>query len=763
MKTVDLCGEWKLYYAPEEGDMPRDPAALKKAGWPCVPARVPGDAQLDLVRAGVEEDPYYGENLYRFRKYEFCRWWYERSFFMPSAEEGARYVLCFGGIDTFADVFLNGVKVGSADDMFIEHEYDVTGALAYGAENELHVCIRSAVNEARLMEYPACVSGESDEYTQIRKPPSSFGWDILCRLVTAGLWRGVWIRKEAGTRLTEVYTATLDVGGGCARQLFRVRFACDRGDIDGMSVRVSGACGESRFCAEKPMLFTSGEVIAEIRDPALWWPRGYGDAALYDVKVELLCRGETADRREFRIGIRTLEVEHVMKAGDEGEFRIVCSGVPILAKGSNWVPLDALHSRDADRYDRAVGLLRDANCNIVRCWGGNVYEDDRFFDLCDEYGIMVWQDFAMACAVYPDTDRLRGQLAREAASVIRKLRNHPSLLLWAGDNECDAAFFWKKYPTRANMYNPLTREVLPRAVRLHDPYRPFIPSSPYIEAGLTQETAPEQHTWGARAYFKSDFYAHTLAHFTSECGYHGCPAPSSLRRFIPEEALFPRVGSSVWKTHDTDYLPGGERGYDRIALMTDQVKIFFGEAPDDLERFSRLSQAVQAEAKKFFIESTRLKKWRRTGIIWWNMLDGWPQISDAVVDYYFTKKLAYHYIRRVQRPVCLMMGELEDWTRAVVLGNDSRFGAHVEWRVEDGDTGRALLEGETFSPANENVTVGQLREMAGEKKLYVLRWRIDGREYANHYLAGFPHFDADTVLGYVEKIRRLPEPFEWEM
>ena len=144
------------------------------------------------------------------------------------------------------------------------------------------------------------------------------------------------------------------------------------------------------------------------------------------------------------------------------------------------------------------------------------------------------------------------------------------------------------------------------------------------------------------------------------------------------------------------------------------------------------------------------------------MIDGWPQISDAVVDYYYRKKLAYHYIRRVQNPICLMMDELTDWTHAVVLGNDSREAHLVSWRVEDGETGAVLLSGETLSPANGNVTVGAVREMAGEQKLYILRWTIDGAEYANHYLSGFPHFDADKVLRYVDIIRALPEPFEWE-
>ena len=764
MQSFSLDGAWRLSYHLEDGPMPDTPEALRQARWPSIEAQVPGNVELDLVRAGLEEDPFYDQNLYSYRKYEFYQWWFERAFEVPADCQGRRCVLVFEGLDTYADVFVNGVKVGQADNMFIAHEFDVTQALRFGGENALHVRVRSAINEARKQDFPAMLIGgeSSDEYTRIRKPASSFGWDIMPRLLSAGLWRGVRLEARDATRLTQVYIAIARLKDGAARLACRVRFETDDPTISGFSLRVTGRCGDSAFEREKILYFVSGAMDIDVPDAKLWWPAGYGPQNLYDTAVELLKDGRVVDARRLRVGIRRFEIVNVLEPGDAGEFKIVCNGVPILAKGSNWVPMDAMHSRDAARVDAAMALFRDCGCNIVRCWGGNVYEDHRFFDLCDEYGVMVWQDFAMACAAYPTDAAFAAALEREATSVVRKLRNHPSILLWAGDNECDEGQVGRGFPTYANRYNPLTREVLPRVISMNDPWRAFLPSSPYIPESIARYDTPEQHNWGARAYFKDDFYKHSSAHFISECGYHGCPPVSSLKRYIPEDKLVPWLNNDAWDTHDTDYLPKGRRGYSRVRLMHDQVRIFFGEAPEDLARFSRLSQIVQAEAKKFFIERTRIKKWRRTGIIWWNMIDGWPQISDAVVDYYYAKKLAYHYIRRAQRPVCLMMDELVDWTHAVVLGNDSRESHEVTWRVEDGDTGEILLSGETLSPANENVTLGSIREMAGTQKLYILRWTVDGTEYANHYLAGFPHFDADQAFKYVEIIRALPEPFEWE-
>ncbi len=757
---LSLDGKWQLYYALEDKQMTDDLQYLRKSG-ECIPAQVPGNVELDLFRAGKEPDPFYGENLYRYRKYEFYRWQFERSFIAPEKSD-SRQVLVFEGLNNFADIYVNDQLVGSTANSFIVHRLDVTDALRYGAENTLTVRIRSAVNMARKMDVPAYVrTGETGHFMMLRMPASSFGWDIMARFVSAGMWRGVHLDEEKPTRIAEAYYATkrlLENGGAEVR--LRYRWDTDEPILDGFTVEADGVCGDSVFHAEKVAGFVDGDMDFVIPDAKLWWPKGYGEASLYTVTLTLKYNGAVVDQRVDRIGVRTLELVNVLKPKDEGEFLIKANGCPILCKGTNWVPLDALHSRDAQRLQAAHDLLNDAGCNIVRCWGGNVYEDHAFFDLCDERGIMVWQDFAMACATYSPDPAFAKQIEEEAAAVIRKLRNHPSILLWAGDNEVDEGLTFQCY-LEQHRYNALTREVLPRAVLMHDPYRVFLPSSPYIPDGIARYDVPEQHNWGARAYFKDDFYKQSNAHFISECGYHGCPSPESLKEYIPENELEHWLHSDVWDTHNTDYIRFGRRGYNRIQLMHDQVDLLFGSVPENLADFAKLSQITQAEAKKFFIERTRIKKWRRTGIIWWNLIDGWPQISDAVVDYSYRKKLAYHYIRRVQQPVAVLMDELSDWGHDVYLCNDSRESGMVRYTVTDGDTGEAVLQGETWSPANENVKLGNIRELAGRQKMYLITWEWNGKPYANHYISGYPAYDAKQMLKWVDKISKLAEGFDW--
>ena len=765
MEKLLLDGKWELHYAPEQPRKTTAQAVKEDPAYTHIEANVPGNAELDLYAAGKAPEPFWGTNLYAFRPYEFYEWWYTRTFFAPQALADRGAVLCLDGVDTFSTVYLKGTAVGETDDMMLEYRFDVTGALREG-ENEIAVHIRSTVNAARSMEYPMGVRGPGWEHTDemicVRKPGHMFGWDIAPRFVSAGLWRSVSICPKRDTYFKEVYMTTLRADRERAQVLLKFRFAAEDPMLEGFAVRVRGTCAESSFCETVRVKFCSDERSFWVREPKLWWPRGYGPASLYRTQVELLHHGEVQDVWELNLGIRTFEVQTNFVPGDDGEFKVLANGVPILCKGANWVPLDAFHSRDAQRYEQALSLFRETNCNIVRCWGGNVYEDHAFYDICDESGILVWQDFSLACALYPQTDEFAKIIEREAAAAVVKLRNHPSILLWSGDNEVDAMYYNFGYDLPHVRNNRLTREVLPRVAASHDPFRFFLPSSPYIPLTVSGDlNVPEQHNWGPRDYFKGDFYRHSSAHFISEIGYHGCPAVSSMRQFIPEKDLWP-IQNDAWDAHNTEYtLCIRDRGYDRNQLMVDQVRDMFGTECESLEQLAMLSQISQAEAKKFFIEQTRLKKWRRTGIIWWNMLDCWPQISDAVVDYYFHKKLAFYYIGRVQQPVCMVCAEPENWCHKIFLCNDSNEAHTVRYTVRDGETREALCMGEAVSPANENVCVGKVKTYSGVQRLIVMEWTLeDGRRGANHYVTGYPAFDARRYAVWLGIIEKLDTPFD---
>ncbi len=756
---VSLNGTWELRYRPQPAHVV-DPAAdaTPPTSEP-ITATVPGNVELDLVRAGLLPDPFVGMNVKRLAEFEGYEWWYRRAFDLFAPPPDRRAVLVFEGIDCYAAVWLNGRLLGQTDNMLIPHEFDVTDLLRSGRPNELIVRIGSAVRAARRYTYDPSLSAlpVNLESLFVRKAPHMFGWDIAPRVVSAGLWRGVEIQLRPRTRIAEIHYETR------ARLCVHWQIETDRAELDGLMLRVAGRCGASRFKRTVPARFVAGRTEIGVPDARLWWPAGYGEPDRYDVVVELCCGDDVIDRREDRVALCEIRLHRRTPAGADGEFRFDVNGVPILIKGANWVPLDALHARDADRYEAVLDLFADLGCNMLRCWGGNVYEDHAFFEGCAARGILVWQDFAFACARYPQEPTFLDRVRVEAETIVRRLRKHACIAVWCGDNECDYSY-WNDGMDPGT--NRLTREVLRQVVVRCDPRRAYLPSSPWLSPDVIEtgdeERCVEQHLWGPRDYFKSRFYTESKPHFIGEIGYHGSPSVASIERFIEPGHRWPPLGDEQWILHAADPIGAdGPYAY-RVALMLKQIRELFGIEPRDLAEFVLASQISQAEAKKFFIEMVRLGKWRRTGLLWWNVIDCWPQFSDAVVDYYFARKLAYPYIRRVQRPVCVMVGEPHDWHCDVVVGNDSRRDAEGTYCVTDADDGRVLLSGEFTAPANANRPLGHVEVSHGEHRCFLIEWDLGGQRSGNHYVLGKPPLSLERYEGWLDRIASLSEPFDWK-
>lgn len=733
---LDLNGDWTLQLAPDSGP---------------IAARVPGNFELDLLRDGQIEEPFEGMNIAELQRFERCHLYYSRTFdYQPRA--GCQPILRFEGADCIAEYFLNGRKFGESDNALIEHEFAVAEFLQVG-QNELMVHFSPALESAEKFDYPPFVGAQKANYEALylRKPPHCFGWDIMPRALSAGLWRGVSLVFRPGVRLEMVHLRTIRADARRAQLLLHFEAQLDANA--NYEIEVEGVCGESRFFKRERALSRAGRLKIEIENPLLWWPKNRGDANLYRVTVRLLRDGREVDRAEFAHGVRTLELDRTSTTDSRGngEFCFRVNGEKIFVLGTNWVPLDAYHSRDAPRLPTALELLDEIGCNMVRCWGGNVYESDDFFDWCDCNGVLVWQDFALACAVYPQDAAFQARIKAEAVKVVRRLREHACLALWAGDNECDQAYEW--FGAGDPNHNVLTRQILPAVVREQAPGALFLPSSPFIDetAFAAGETyLPENHLWGPRDGFKSDFYRNSLCHFASEIGYHGCPSRASIEKFIAPEQLWP-PDNEQWILHASSPVPGVDLYDYRVELMRKQIREFFGSVPDNLDDFAFQSQCVQAEAKKFFIELFRTQKWRRTGIIWWNLLDGWPQFSDAVVDYYGAKKLAFDFIKRAQQPLLLTLREAENWQHEIVACNDTRADLEIEFRIWDAQTGETVSEGRGVAASDAVTILDAIPASAADKRFYLIEWSgaAQGR---NHYLSGLAPFDAADYARWLQTV-----------
>ena len=753
-----LNGNWNLYYYEEGTKTITTPAELETAGLKPILASVPGNVELDLSRAGVlPEDLFFGENIVAAQEYETYTWWYQTDFEAPEIENGETVWLQFAGVDCIAAYFLNGKKIGTSENALIPVCLEITDALQRG-KNVLSVQITSAMYAAYQEEYQMHSlynSWHSNyETLNLRKPAHAFGWDIMPRAVSAGIWKDVQLVVKTACNFSQLaYQVTV-----LNKKQADLRFAYEL-DVPpalvkpGLMIEINGTCGGAAFTASKPVRFKAGYVDFSVENPLLWWPYGYGEANIYDTTVTITKDGEILAQKTLNVGIRTVKLLRSDSLADENaQFQFQINGVDVFCRGSNWVPLDAYHSRDAERYEKALALVRDIGCNILRCWGGNVYEQEPFYDFCDRNGVLIWQDFSMACYVYPITDEFCKKLEEEATQVVKSLRTHPSILLWSGDNECDEALYLHgTNPAK----NKLTRQALPSVVTKHDPFRPYLASSPYIcsEVHETQarQSLPEEHLWGPRDYFKSGFYANSKAKFVSETGYHGCPGRKSIEKFIDKDHVWPYRNNPQWILHSSD-----QKGDDgRVMLMANQIRQLFGAVPDNLDDFALASQISQAEAKKYFIERMRVKKPYTSGVIWWNLLDGWPQMSDAVVDYYFEKKLAYDYIKRSQAPFCIMLDEMANWGHTIVAVNDTLEQKQGRFKIQDIETQEVLEQGTFTVGPNGAEALGKLCLFYSEQRMLLISWETEQETGYNHYLCGMPAFSFDQYQKWLERLMQV--------
>ena len=768
IEKTSLNGSWKLSYGQFDKNSPQNPDELKKANWPVIQAIVPGNVELDLQLAGIIKNPETGNHIYDLRKYEAYQWWYSRTFETPKLYTGERSILVFEGLDCYGKIWVNDKLVGTTDNMLIDYRFDVTDFLKTEGSNTIDVSIDPAVIQSQkyINGVISTRTFQSAENLYTRKAPHMYGWDIMPRLISAGLWRGVSLEVKKTTRIEQVYWLTNDVNleQKKAQLILDWQISSDYPTIDGLTMEVSLKKGDKTiYLNSVPMYSFCSRQRISLENVEFWWPRGYGDPALYDATIRIIDNKKNVlDEKKQKLGIRTAELIYtdITTPENPGEFVFKINGEKIFVKGTNWVPLDALHSRDKNHLIEAMKMIKDLNCNLIRCWGGNVYEDHDFFDLCDENGVMVWQDFAMACTAYPQDNEFAERIRKEAINVVLKLRNHSSLVLWSGNNENDQSLEWifKKH------INPemeiISRKVLLGVIWEFDPIRTYLPSSPYcsekyFSMGRDGNLLPEVHLWGPRGYYKAPFYTTSKAHFVSEIGYHGCPNRSSLEKMFDPEFVFPWTKEGTWndewQTKAVRSHPESKDMNNRNTLMINQVKALFGECPKDLDQFIFASQVVQAEAMKFFIELWRMEKFRKTGIIWWNLRDGWPIISDAVVDYYNSKKLAYYYIRQVQHNACVMVGDPKDGNYPVMAVNDTREKKSGTVVIKDADSGTIQFSGSFEIPVNGKTVIGYIPEMPGQSMLLV-EYTIGNEKYTNHYLAGKVPFKLDDYQRWYKKL-----------
>ena len=769
---VSLNGNWELktFAQPDDGAVRALPLSAD-LDVKAYAATVPGCCEMELVKAGELPDPLVAFNAFKFRPYEGHQWLYARKFVAPRRAPGEKAVLVFDGIDTLADVFLNGEKVGEAENMLIPHEFDVTGKVREGDENEVAVLIRPvglAAREVTLGELGRTMGGGAD-HEYFRKAPHMYGWDIMPHLPVSGIWRDVRLEIRPAVRIDQSAWIVKDIDRErkTAGLVALCRIHAPFCHYYKATVRCTLA-RNGKVCVLSESPFRGAQFKAKLRigEAEFWWPRGAGAQPLYDAKIEVVGEdGQVLAANVCRVGIRTVALEYDDRKLPErpGRMLFKVNGEPIYVRGVNWVPLDPIPCRQAAKLDEVLPMMADLNANLVRVWGGGVYEPDAFFDWCDENGVMVWQDFMTACAVPPQDDGFATRFREEVLSVVLRLRNRASLVLWAGDNENDLAGRWAlgDLARDPNTYR-ITREVIPNVLKEYDVTRPYLPSSPYItkEAFAKKAEPAEDHMWGGpRAWWKTDYYTKTPCWFCSEGGAHAVPARSTLERMMGKTAAekpwqnpdAPKWQDLQWTDEwayraTNPYLDKQSYLMHRNDIVLRQCAALWGDVPrHDLDLFVVQSQMAQAESIKFQTENFRSQKFvTKGGFVVWNLRDGWPTLSDAFTDYYGAKKKAYAAVKAAYQDVLVMIAE----DGRLLAINDTLKPVKGRVKVVEAKDGKTVFDGPFEVTANGLITLTKL--VWDGQGLFRIEWTSDAGNGRNHYLHGLPPFRWDDYCTWAQ-------------
>lgn len=728
-------------------------AELEKSGYEVLKANIPNCLENVLFENGKSEDFFYSDNIFKNRKNEYLHHFWFRTF--DGKFEKTR--MTFEGIDTVADIIVNGKLVAHTENMFVANSYVLDNLRE--KDNELIVHIYPAVIEARKYEaYPNSYAGKYNRASlPIRKCASSYGWDILPRIICGGIYRPVYIEDYKSEKINDYYLYTKDVSEGKAYVELFYDFDCLDDEIENYYIEIRANCGESFFSKKFQCWFNKDNVLFEIENCKLWWPKCYGEQNLYSVELNLYKKDVIIDSKNFNFGIRTVLLDKTSWASKNGKFNFIVNGKKIFILGTNWVPVDVTYVNAIERMTRCIEYVDDLGCNAIRIWGGGVYESTKLFEICDAKGILVWQDFTMGCSNYPEDERMCKLIREEVRLIIKKYRQYASLIVWAGDNECDIATQWNS-GCREPFYNKLTREIIPEELRKYDGLRPYLPSSPYIDERAFQHLNKlvEDHLWGPRDYFKGKYYLQAKALFSSEIGYHGLNSSNSLKRFLKNPCkIFNENGSitSEFLAHATAVENSMDSPYAyRINLFIKQIDVLFGNHNGDLDVLCKKSQISQAEALKYFIERFRVRRSTHGGIIWWNILDGWPQISDAVIDYYFVKKLAYYYIKRSQQSVVLIMEECNGTTGLFGV-NDTLNDETIVYTIKNIYTDELITRGKIKLKSFSSVKIQELQIAKEDKSFYYIEWHGENFVGTNHFHTNLRNIDYEKYMSAIKKVK----------
>jgi len=613
-------------------------------------ATVPGCVHTDLLANKLIDDPFYRDNEKKQQWIDKKDWEYRTTFNVTAQTlERENVELVFEGLDTYASVYLNEQLILKADNMFRTWRVNAKSTLKPG-ENTLRIVFRSPVNEIlpvmAKLKYQLPAPNDQGEKTSpfTRKAPYHYGWDWGPRFVTSGIWRPVSLESWDHARVSDLQVIVKNLSPMLAVLTANVEVEASAA---GTATIQFDNLTEMLVLNRKQIKLEPGTnrvtLDFTIFKPKLWWPNGLGEQPIYTFRARSLVNKQVTGEKLTRTGLRTLELRQQRDEAGQS-FMFVINGIPVFAKGGNWIPADSFPTRvTRQKYLSLIKSVRDTNMNMLRVWGGGIYEADDFYELCDEMGILVWQDFMFACSMYPANQEFLDNVRAEAIDNVKRLRNHPSIVLWAGNNEVETA--WRNWGWRQNLpasvwddYLKIFHGVLQEVTAQFDPSRPYWPSSPHggLEDDPQSLRSGDVHFWQVwHAAEPFSDYEKQKPRFMSEYGFQSFPNIETVKSYtVPADR---DIESPIMLAHQRH--PRGNQLV-REYMLRDY------ERPKDFESFLYVSQVLQAEGIRIGAEHLRRIMPHNMGSLYWQINDCWPVASWSSIDYYGRWKALQYYARR---------------------------------------------------------------------------------------------------------------------
>lgn len=619
-----------------------------------IPAGIPGAIHHDLLQAGLIPDPYLEDHALHLGWVDSTVWVYRRRIPFPRELAALSHVdLVFEGLDTRADVYIGEQLVLSADNMFRSWRIPLA-AFRHMDSLEVAVHIHPAIlhGAERVREVPWTYPADSDPYAGkpsvfLRKAPYQFGWDFAPSMPGGGIWRPVRLEAWAGIHIHDLWVETLEVNESGAVVNIHLGWHAERED----SLSLIWQLGH--WGGIIPIRSRAGEnqvtIPARLEGARSWWPRGEGEQILYPLEA-ILQKGQAMDWRRTRVGLRTVHLDR--SADDWGTaFQFRVNGKPVFCQGANWVPADMFPGRvGTQTYEHLLGLAAEAGMNMLRVWGGGIYEHPRFYELADSLGIMIWQDFMFAGTMYPGDSAFMENVRAEATEQIRRLRVHPSVSLWCGNNEVEVAWANWDWPKtyaylpeqQARMeadYHRLFRELLPSLVSQGHPGVDYLSSSPVSNWGERADLDHgNNHFWGVwHGEMPLDSLNTWVPRFMTEYGMPSYPHWQSLIR----------VNDGKNAHRDSHAMAHRMRSYKGNRLLDRYILAEMGEIPTEFQDWVAAGHRVQARALEIAIRAHLADRPRCAGTLMWQFNEPWPGVSWSIVDHYGRVKPAYAVVQRL--------------------------------------------------------------------------------------------------------------------